>query len=56
MKSLNDRIRERKTTSGFVFSQPTTRLFGPMRSLMSSRPSVAVVVNRLGVPPSAGMV
>ena len=54
MKSLNDFMRERKTISGFVFSQVITMLFGPMRSEMSSRPSVAEVVRRFGVPPSAG--
>ena len=55
MKELKDVMRERKTTSGFVFCQPMTMLFGPIRSEISSRPSVAVVVRRFGTPPSAGM-
>ncbi len=37
MKELNVVIRERKTTSGFVFSHAITMLFGPIRSEMSSR-------------------
>src|SRR5947209_18505685 len=55
MKSLNDFIRERNTISGFVFSHAITILFGPIRSETSSRPSVAEMVSRLGVPPSAGI-
>ena len=55
MNELNDFMRERKTTSGLVFSHAMTMLFGPIRSEMSSRPSVAVVVRRFGSPPSAGM-
>src|SRR5205814_6365294 len=55
MKSSNDLMRERNTTRGFVFSHAMTRLFGPMRSEISSRPRVAEVVNLLGAPPSAGM-
>ena len=55
MKELKDFMRERKTTSGFVLSQVITRLLGPMRSEMSSRPRVGVIVSRLGTPPSAGM-
>ncbi len=48
MKSLNDFIRERKTTRGLVFSQAITKLFGPIRSEISSRPRVAEVVRRFG--------
>ncbi len=55
MKELNDFLRERKTTTGFVFCHVITMLFGPIRSEMSSRPSVAVVVRRFGAPPCAGM-
>ena len=55
MKELNVFIRERKTTSGFVFCQVMTMLFGPIRSETSSRPSVAVVVRRFGTPPSPGI-
>jgi len=33
-------MRERKTTSGFVFSHVITMLFGPIRSETSSRPTV----------------
>ena len=55
MNELNDRIRERKTTRGSVCRHPMTRLFGPMRSEMSSRPRVGEVVSRFGTPPSAGM-
>ena len=47
-------MRDRNTTSGLVFSQAITMLFGPIRSEMSSRPSVAVVVRRFGSPPSPG--
>jgi hypothetical protein len=55
MKELNVRIRVRKTTRGFVFSQVMTMLFGPIRSEMSSRLIVAVVVIRFGTPPSPGI-
>ena len=55
MKELNEVRRERKTTTGSVFFQVMTRLFGPIRSEMSSRPKVAVVVRRFGSPPSPGM-
>ncbi len=55
MKELNDFIRERNTIRGLVFSHAITMLFGPMRSETSSRPSVAEVVKRFGVPPSAGI-
>ena len=37
--------------SGFVFCHAITMLFGPIRSDTSSRPRVAVYVNRRGVPP-----
>ena len=36
--------------------QPSTMLFGPILSLISSRPRVAVVVILSGTPPCAGMV
>jgi hypothetical protein len=55
MKASNDFIRVRKTTSGFVFCQVITILFGPIRSEISSRPKVAVMVSRFGAPPSAGI-
>ncbi len=55
MNELNVFMRERNTTSGFVFCHVITMLFGPIRSEMSSRASVAVVVRRFGTPPSPGM-
>src|SRR6266581_3303345 len=55
MKESNDFIRVRKTTNGLVFCQAITILLGPIRSDISSRPKVAVIVSRLGAPPSAGI-
>src|SRR6266508_4301429 len=55
MKELNDFIRVRKTINGLMFCQAITILLGPILSDMSSRPRVAVMVRRLGVPPSAGI-
>ena len=54
-KSSNDLMRERKTTSGLVFCHAITMLLGPMRREKSPRPSVAEIVSRFGVPPSAGI-